>query len=72
MQAELVYDSNRGAQLDIGEENFCHLAGHPDTPMRRGVTGQITFMHSNASRYAHKERHWGAFKHCSRRFPVFA
>src|SRR5260370_12346650 len=29
-------------------------------------------MHANASRYAHKERHWGGFKHCSRRFGVFA
>src|SRR5690348_6876650 len=29
-------------------------------------------MHSNASRYAHKERHWGALEQCSGRLRVFA
>src|SRR5260370_38547202 len=52
---ELVYDGNRGAQLDVREDTVSHLAGQADTPVRRGVTGQITFMHANASRYAHKE-----------------
>lgn len=55
---DLPHNGDRRAEIDVVIENLSHFPRHPDTAMGSGIPRQIALVHTNASGYAHKIRHW--------------
>src|SRR4051812_1853037 len=62
-----AHDAYRGTNLDVVEENFRHLTGHPDAAVGGGVTRKVTLVHADPTGNAHKERHGRSAENGARR-----
>ena len=66
--------SNRYRRTDRHrpEEIFRHELRHPNTPVRRRITREITGVHSRSANDPHEIRHGRAFEMRARRLGIFA